>query len=490
MEAFASASALMASLSDGSTTSAALVEHYRSRIERFNPAINAVVATNWDAVADQARRADDERRAGRPRGPLHGLPMTVKDSWETTDFVTACGNPAWRDHRAAQDAVIVARLRAAGAIIMGKTNTPLLAMDLQSYNEVYGTTGNPWDTARTCGGSSGGAAAALAAGLTPVEFGSDIGGSLRNPAHYCGVFSHKTTWGLVPGQGHMPPPPGTLVDPDLGVFGPMACTAQDLDLLLGLTAGPLPQGDFPPYVLPAPQSVRLDELKLAYWSRDDFCPFEPVVEARIDESIARIGGAVQSLRPAWPAGLTMAGVHDLYTQLLTAEISGGLPDSAFTVMQAMAPWTHMLGWLGSAARGGRAAFISASTMTYRQHERLREARGRLAHAAHDFFLAHDALLMPVMPWTAHEHLHSGDITSRRLPSSAGQRPYADGLVWIGLATLLGLPATVVPIGCASDGLPVGLQIIGPRWQDRKTIAIARALEQAGLCGFAPPPGFS
>jgi amidase len=236
--AFRSAVELAAAIRRKEVSSRELVEHYLARIERFNPPINAVVTLDADRVRARADAADAALARGDLAGPLHGVPMTIKDSIETAGMRTTAGAEIYAKHVPKHDAPAVARLIAAGAVIMGKTNTPRFAMDVQSYNSLFGTTNNPWDLTRTPGGSSGGAAAALAAGLTALELGSDIGGSIRTPAHFCGVYGHKPTHGIVPTRGHIPGPPGTLSEPDIAVLGPLARHAEDLALAMDVVAGP------------------------------------------------------------------------------------------------------------------------------------------------------------------------------------------------------------------------------------------------------------
>jgi len=236
-----SAGELARAIREREVSSRELLEELLGRAERVNPALNAIVAWDVDRARAAAAAADEVTATGEPLGALHGVPMTVKDTYETEGLVTTAGAPELAQYVPQADAVVVARLKAAGAIIFGKTNSPLYAGDWQTYNDVYGRTNNPWDVTRTVGGSSGGAAAAVAAGLTPLEFGSDIGGSIRIPAHYNGVFGLKPSWGIVPLRGHIPGPPGSLVDPDIGVAGPIARSVADLKLALGLVAGPLPQ---------------------------------------------------------------------------------------------------------------------------------------------------------------------------------------------------------------------------------------------------------
>ena len=227
-------------LRDGILTSEALTGELLARIRNRNPALNAVIHLEAEQAMEQARLLDEERRQGRIRGLLHGMPMTIKDVWEVAGMPCTSGSSGLRHHIPERDADVVQRLRDAGAIIMGKTNVPLFASDLQTYNRLHGVTNNPYDPERTPGGSSGGAAAALAAGMTPLEVGSDVGGSIRTPAHFCGVFGHKPSRDTLSLRGHIPGPPGTLSQPDLAEGGPMARCADDLEFLLEIVAAPRP----------------------------------------------------------------------------------------------------------------------------------------------------------------------------------------------------------------------------------------------------------
>src|SRR5438046_1854055 len=234
--AFASATDLAAEIRDRRIGCLELLDFYLARAERYNPGLNAVVAWQIDRARERAAAADAALARGEVWGPLHGIPMTVKESFNVAGLPTTWGNPLWKDRIAADNAVLVDRLLAAGAMIYGKTNVPLMLQDSQSYNEVYGTTNNPWDATRGPGGSSGGEAAALAAGLSALGARSDIAGSLRNPAHYCGIYAHKPSWGLIPTRGHSPT--GALTPTDISVVGPLARHAEDLDLVMRLLAGP------------------------------------------------------------------------------------------------------------------------------------------------------------------------------------------------------------------------------------------------------------
>lgn len=263
---YATATTWLQHLREGRLSAREALELHIARLDRLNPRLNAVVATDLDGARRRADEADQARRRGEDWGPLHGLPMTIKDTWEVAGMACAAGSATYRHHRPAHHAPSVQRLVDAGAIVYGKTNVSELALDIQSYNAVYGTSRNPWDVARTPGGSSGGAAAALAAGLTPLELGSDIGGSIRIPAHFCGVYGHKPTYGIVPLRGHIPGEPGHVSEPPLGVAGPMARSAEDLQLLLDLIA--VPGEDRRPgwsLTLPAPRHAALSAFRVLMW---------------------------------------------------------------------------------------------------------------------------------------------------------------------------------------------------------------------------------
>ncbi len=235
------ASRLAAAIRDRTISSRELLDLYVHRVERINPSINAVVTLDVERATEAAHAADDATVAAAgpdELGSLHGLPITVKDAIETAGIRSTGGATELTDHVPEVDAPAVARLRGAGAIVFGKTNAPRWSGDIQTFNDVFGTTNNPWDRTRTPGGSSGGAAAAVAAGLTSFELGTDIGGSVRIPSHFCGVFGHKPSYGVVSQRGYLDHVGGGVIDADINVFGPMARSAADLDLLLGVLAGP------------------------------------------------------------------------------------------------------------------------------------------------------------------------------------------------------------------------------------------------------------
>ena len=454
-----------------------LLEHYLERIER-HAELNAVVTLD----AERALAAADEADRNEPAGPLHGLPITIKDQFETEGLLTTCGAELWAKHVPERDAVTVARLKAAGAIVFGKTNLPAFAGDLQSFNDLHGTTVNPWDAARTPGGSSGGSAAALAAGLTSLELGGDLAGSIRVPASWCGVYGHKSSYGIVPTRGTLPSPPGALTAPDLAVLGPMARGADDLELALSILAGP-GEWDAPAWrlELPPPRHDSLHGYRIAVWSDDPAYPVAAEVRERIEaaaDALERAGARVD--REARPE-LELADVVRLRQWLTDAVRSGGLSDEelASAVERAGA---------GPPDRDDRAARTNRGvTQRHREWLRANERRARLRARWADFFREWDVLLCPAVQVPAIPHDHRPQRERTFDLEGAGQ-PYWDLAAWISLAGVAYLPSTVAPAGRTSAGLPVGVEIIGPYLEDRTTIDVARRLA-AEIGGFEPPPGF-
>ena len=453
---FKSGTELTEAIRQGKITSSDLLNLYLERIERYNADVNAVVALDIDAARARAAEADKALSEGQLWGPLHGLPMTVKDTYEVVGMPTTSGDPELKDYMPERNAVAVQRLINAGAIIFGKTNVPYHAMDFQSYNNVYGTTNNPWDLSRTPGGSSGGASAALAAGFTSIELGSDFGGSIRTPAGYTGVFGHKPTFGIVPRYGHIPPMPGQVpphVMPmiPLWVAGPLARSADDLDLaLLALTTpGSEDETDIRSK-LPAPRRRLFQNYRVAAWFTDSY------PEAEIDADVLKtLRKTVTKLRGA---GLDVVEivrpVVDLAeTRRIFSEISDCLMKKQLPLPEELVA---------------------------------RQKKQQEKWAA--FFETYDVLLAPVSPTVAFPHDHKEPISSRKLVVNGREKPMLDNLTWALMAIVSGLPATVAPVGLSESGLPVGIQIIGGRFEDRTTIAFAKGI--SGLVGgFSAPPGY-
>jgi amidase len=477
---------LAAKLRERSLTAVELLERHRARVERLNPALNAIIATDFDAARERARQADAAAASGQWWGPLHGLPMTIKDTLEVAGLPATAGAPALKNHRPARSAPAVQRLVDAGAIVFGKTNVPPFAGDVQTFNKLFGTTRNPWNPERTPGGSSGGAAAALAAGLTPLELGSDLAGSIRSPAHFCGVYGHKPSRGLVPNRGHIPGPPGTLAEPDLATVGPMARSAEDLALALRIAAGPLaPEAAGWRVELPAPRHARLSDYRVAAWLDDPYCPVDAPVRAVLEQAVDRLraaGVAVASVAPPAP----LAEMHALYFKLMCGLIGVGLPDKMYRRARAVGRVAAMLGRTRVDTMGG---FFRGVTISHRDWLLANEMRERLRIKFEQLFDAHDVLLMPVVRIAAPPHLQQGSPYQRKIEVNGRAEPYGTQFTWIGPATLAGLPATAAPVGFTPEGMPVGIQIVGAHLQDLTTIEFARQLT-ALTGGFRAPPSAS
>ncbi|HKM74096.1 MAG TPA: amidase [Stellaceae bacterium] len=480
--AFASATELSDEIRDRRIGCVELLNFYLARAERHNPMLNAIVVWQVDQAQERARAADAALGRGERWGPLHGIPMTVKESFNVAGLPTTFGNPLWKDNIAAGNAFLVDRLLQAGAVVFGKTNVPYMLADAQSYNDIYGTTNNPWDPTRSPGGSSGGEAATLAAGLSALGAGSDIAGSLRNPAHYSGVYGHKPTWGLISTRGHAPP--GIMTPTDISVVGPMARHAEDLDLALRALAGPdrLQQAAWR-VDLPPPRRRRLGEFRVAVWASSSLCRIDTSVSDLFDraiDAVVRAGATVDdSARP----GIEDEEQHRLFMLLLRAATASRMLDEDFARQQEIAAT------LAEDDISDRAAVARGATVQHRDWGKANEARTKLRYTWHEFFERFDVLLTPVAATASFPHDRSPNRDERTVNVNGKSAPYAEQLFFAGLASLAYLPATAAPIGLTGEGLPVGLQIIGPEGEDPTTIEFARLLA-AEIGGFLPPPAYA
>lgn len=478
---FMGATELAALIANGRLSAVEALQMFLERVERHNPALNAIVVLDADAAMERAHKADVARAVGRSWGPLHGVPMTVKDSFDLESHPSTFGRIERHNHRAARDALVVERLKAAGAIVFGKTNVPKDLADWQSFNEVYGTTVNPWDHARTPGGSSGGAAAALAAGLTGLELGSDIGGSIRIPAHFCGVYGHKPTYGIVPMRGHAMTP--DAAPSDILVAGPLARRAGDLALALDLIAGADPATDCGwRLALPEEPRRRLPEFRIGVIDSDDAYPVDADTRAALAATAASLAreGATVVHAPALP--LPSSELWRLYVMLLRGATSSRLSDEQAEAMRRRAAETD------SNDRRYGAVMARGLSQNHRDWLEENDVRAKLRRLWREFFADVDALIAPMAPTAAFLHVHDVPKEDQVLVVDGRSRPASDTYFWIGLAATAYLPATVVPAGVSADGLPIGIQIIGPEYHDRRCLALAQLLEQAHR-GFAPPPGY-
>jgi amidase len=439
-------------------SAAEVTEEAIRRIEALDARINAVVVRDFERARLAAKAADEALAAGDER-PLLGVPMTVKEAFNVAGLPTTWGIRGTEQIPVGADAVLVQRLKAAGAIVLGKTNIAAMLSDWQSANPVYGATRNPWDLERTPGGSSGGGAAALAAGLVALEFGSDLAASLRAPAAFCGVYAHKPTFGLVPGRGFAPPgTPVLSVSPliDMAVVGPMARTACDLSLALEATAGPDGR-EAVGYrlALPAPRHAALKEYRVLVVDQHPAIPTAASIRGALADRAAALEAA--GCRVARESELMpdLGAVTDNFVQLLTASFAADGPG----------PGPSHADWIRADRR-----------------------RAELSHQLGRLFEAFDVILCPAMP-TAAPLLNPPSGPPAMLDADGVPLPYQAQPLWASLATLTGTPATVVPLGRDEAGLPVGAQVVGPYLEDRTTIRFAELME-ATFGGFVAPPGWS
>jgi amidase len=438
-----------------------LLELYLERIDRLGEKVNAVVTLDVDRARAAARAADDLTAVGAAAGVLHGLPITVKDAIATAGLRSTGGAVELKEHVPEADAPAVARLKGAGAIVFGKTNLPRWSGDLQTYNEMFGTTTNPWDPDRVPGGSSGGAAAAVACGFSSFELGTDIGGSVRVPSHFCGVFGLKPSYGLVSQRGYLDHVGGGTTDADINVFGPIARSADDLDLLLGVLAGPDPERQ-PAWriELPAPRRRSLRGLRVGTWFEQDGAAVARDYLDVLRRTADALGGAGADVEEAHP-DVDFAAQVALFQQLVGAAVSP------------------------SAGEGDEAEAMAGS---HRRWLALQEERAALQARWARWFGTYDVLLCPVTLGPAIRHQQEGTFLSRVIEVDGQTRPYLDLIAWTGLIGVVALPAAVPPLGRTAEGLPVGVQVVAPFLHDREAIRVAGEL--AALAGgYEPPPGF-
>ncbi len=483
---FASARETAHAIRTRQVSSFELTQHLLQRIRQFNPKLNAIVTLLADSAQQRARQADEALARGDWWGPLHGVPCTVKDTYETVGVRTTAGAPFLSGYVPAEDAALVARLKAAGAVILGKTNVPTMAADWQSYNELFGTTNNPWDVARTPGGSSGGEAAAVAAGLSFLGLGSDIGGSIRVPAHFCGIYGHKPSLDIIPLRGHIPPPPGLAPHPlamgvgNLPVAGPLARSAADLKMAMEAFGGPdMYDAVAWRWSLPQPRGSRLSDYRLGYVLDDPLCPVSAPVRERLSNAVEALRQAGAKLEEGWPADVNPAQQVETYGYMIFAVMA------LFMRPEDVAQIRHTAATSDDPYAKAMELAITAPHSVFAEMSARRCAS--LA-AWQRYFRTHDAFLSPAQFTPAFPHDQSLPMEARVVHTPEGKRPYMDLLFWMTSATLNGLPATVATVGLTPEGLPVGMQIIGPYLEDATPIDVAGRLADV-IGGFQAPKGY-
>jgi amidase len=467
-------------LRNGRLSAEELLRLTLARMDKLNPMLNAVVYRDDDLALGAARLADQRLKRGEAR-PLEGLPITIKDAMDVAGFPSTGGSPGLKDRVPAVDAVAVARLRQAGAIIAGRTNVPVFSGDFQSFNPLHGVTRNPWNTDFSSGGSSGGAAVAVATGMSSFEIGSDQGSSVRWPAATNGIHGMKTSWGLVSNWGIIPPPPDKRTDRnvELVAIGPMTRHASDLDLLVNILSGPRNIAVSGP-VLPAPRQLTPQGLRVAVWLDEAFAPVEHAVSDGVRHAAELLAGQGAIIHERARPGFRFEEAYEVFALLNHWIVGYGLPPK---VRDKIA---------------GQAAMVSANDLSHRAlqargmrmtpgfYQEVNARRQRLIRQWSVFFTQYDVVLCPPAPVASLRHDHEPNIMVRSLDVNGEKVPYLNFLHWAALATGSNLPASVAPAGFTAEGMPRGVQIIGPAMEDRTPVAVSMMLEKAQGSYAAPP----
>lgn len=466
-----------------------LLEAHLEQYTRWNPRLNAVVTIDEEGARTMAKAADEALARGEVWGPLHGIPVALKDVWSTAGMRTTSSFPKLATYVPKEDATIVARVRAAGAIVFGKTNMPELAMGTQSNSPIFGTTNNPWDTGRTPGGSTGGGAAALSAGLSAFEIGSDLGGSIRIPAHYCGVFGIKTTIHRVPATGHIPPIPGR--EGQVGLlsgmvsFGPLARSVADLELLLAILAGPDgKQLDVPPVPFQAAPAKEWKQYRIAFSESLDI----PVNS----ETRQTIRGLMRALKSAGcvveelpSSTFSLEEAMETYGMVL----GGGLAASGMGM--PLPAW--LLRWMGKIEKSSSMSkgYLRGMAASLKEYAQAVNRQNALIRDVEGFLTGYDAWILPVTSTPAFHHIEMKDPNSSRLATidvdgqPVNYFPAVSG--YVTPFNVSGHPAVVIPAGRSNESLPVGVQIVGRRWNDADLLALAGKISREITGPFCPPP---
>ena len=458
-----------------------LLQECLNQYANHNDRINAVVVTQIEAARKAAAAADRRLKKGKALSLFDGLPMTLKESFDWVGTPSTWGDPALKDNYPKRNAVALQRLEDAGAMAYGKTNVPFHLADWQSFNAIYGTTNNPWDVTRTPGGSSGGAAAALATGMSTIEIGSDIGASIRNPAHYCGVFGHKPTYGVVPYRGHLMP--GSVSISDITVAGPMARSARDLTAMMGLLAGTegIEARGLQARLPKAPQKSFKDfrvAIKLT----------SPVseVDAPLQDLLQKLGTFLQKRvkRVSWDARPDFSDeeAYENYITLLRATATKRMKAEEVEAYaaQARALDPHDKSYVAMMTR--------AFGLSHSDWLKMNERRHQMALAWDHFFDDWDVMLCPIAASAAWPHDQKGERHERLIPVNGKLVSTIDQRFWAGYSCNFYLPATVAPMGQTAENLPCGVQIITRAYGDYTSLRFAELLERE-YCSFVAPPGF-
>lgn len=473
---YSSASEIAKAIAEKRISSSEVVEILLTRIERHNASLNAIVHVFGEEAKAEARKADADLAKGKIRGPLHGVPITIKDAYAISGKAMTWGNPAMKDDVQETDSIPVSRFREAGAILIGQTNMPLLGDDWQTFNELHGVTNNPWDLERTPGGSSGGCAAAVAAGMSYLSLGGDLGGSIRVPAHFCGVFGHRPSRGIVP---IMDVNPNSLSTPpipewEMAVAGPLARSAQDLKIALAVIGGFSPPRNVAlQWRMPRPRKRNLRDYRIGYVTDDTFCPVVPEIREVYEEVVEALRSQGVNMIEGWPEGFDLRRNY-LTWQYLTFSglMTGGSYEQYARGHRPPGEETYF-DVLEKASRGN-----------FYEYKKKHHQRLIIQEVWRTYFKSYDAFLLPPAFIPAFFH----DPTLRKsnlIRTSVGPRTYGHLNVWPSVSGLSGNPSTTFPVGSTAGGLPVGLEILGPTLEDATPIDLADKLSDL-LGGFRKP----
>lgn len=480
---FETATRLARAIRNGRLSSVEATKAHLDRIARENASVNALVVVDRDGAMKAAKAADRalaDRKSSKakPPGPLHGVPITIKEAFDVAGLRTTSSHPPLKDNVARQDATLVARLRAAGAVILGKTNVPELCADFQTDSPIFGTTKNAWDERRTAGGSTGGGGVAVAARLSPLELGSDIGGSVRNPAHYNGIFSLKPTEWRVPAHGHVPDLPGvTRSTRYMGTFGPLARSVDDLEVALRIIAGPDGyEAEAAPVPLGPTPKLTARGLRIAVLTSNPLVPVSADTVAVVEATAKLLSKAGARVKQAAPEGLDWQQGWDDWADLFQYMIMNAQPlaerERHFRKSHSSDPTARSV---------ARAAHLNMA-----QFFTVLDRRDRVARQCETFLDDYDAWLMPVMPDAAFIRQSQ----KRPLTIDGVDHPYFfAGTAYNFLANLTGQPSIVLPCGFSKEGMPIGLQLTGKRWGEAKLLGAAKVLEKL-LPPCPVPPAFA
>ena len=478
---FRSATELARLLRSGKLSASELLDDCLGQLARHNGTLNAVIVTDVDRAKKAAAAADRRLKKGKPIGPFDGVPMTAKESFDWTGTPSTWGDPRFRDNIASTDAVAVTRLTAAGAVMYGKTNVPLMLADWQSFNAIYGTTSNPWDVTRAPGGSSGGSAVALATGMSALEIGSDIGASIRNPAHYCGVYGHKPTFGVVPYRGHLLP--GIVQPGDITVAGPLARSAFDIAAMLMVLAGPDGiEARGLALTLPAARQKSLKEFRVAVMITDSESEVDLPVQDLLGQLTTFLGKRVKKLSTTARPGFSTREAMDVYIAMLRSATSRRQSDAEFAGNWDKVAATDPLD------DSYLTKMLRAYVLPHRDWLRYNERRHQMRLLWDQFFDDWDVMLCPAAASAAFPHDQQGERHERLIEVNGKRVPTTDQLFWAGYSGGYYLPSTVAPLGLTAQGLPAGVQIIARQYGDYTSIRFAELLETQ-FAGFVPPPGY-